>query len=410
MGPSPRAGRRIVITRPEPDADRLADRLRALGATPVVVPAIRIEFTDPPELDDALGRITGYDWVVFTSRNGVEAVFRRTRSIAGPRVAAREGGPVAQAKRQIVAAHLVADVKHVSSENVPVGVVVKQDPAAGKHVAKGGTVTLWVSSGPPKVPVPDVKGKQWTDAQQILIEQGLKPEEHIVPGPTKGQVTATDPTAGKSVPKGSTVRVNVWSGPAQASVPNVVGDTVQQATAALNTAGFNYNLTYVDNDAPQGQIIHQNPAAGTSKPKGTTVELQVSNGPPPVDVPTVVGETAQQAVSDLESQGFKVSQQYVTVTDPSQDGIVISQTPDGGSQQAKGSTVTIEVGQTSGPPPPPGTGRAAPARADAHDRAAAILRRSGRSPVRGPQGRVLPRRSSRGCRSPIGPASRRSWL
>jgi uroporphyrinogen III methyltransferase/synthase len=88
MVPSTLTGRRIVITRPEPDARRLAERLRALGATPVVVPAIRIEFTDPPELDDALARMAGYDWVIFTSRNGVEAVFRRARSIAGPRVAA----------------------------------------------------------------------------------------------------------------------------------------------------------------------------------------------------------------------------------------------------------------------------------------------------------------------------------
>jgi uroporphyrinogen III methyltransferase/synthase len=99
MVPSTLAGRRIVITRPEPDARRLAERLRALGATPIVVPAIRIEFTDPPELDDALARIAGYHWVIFTSRNGVEAVFRRTRSIAGPRVAAI-GPPTAQALRQ----------------------------------------------------------------------------------------------------------------------------------------------------------------------------------------------------------------------------------------------------------------------------------------------------------------------
>ena len=76
----------------------MAERLRALGATPVVIPAIRIEFTDPPELDDALAHIAGYDWVIFTSRNGVEAVFRRTRAIAGPRVAAI-GPATAQALR-----------------------------------------------------------------------------------------------------------------------------------------------------------------------------------------------------------------------------------------------------------------------------------------------------------------------
>lgn len=90
------AGRRIVITRPEADALRLADRLRDLGATPIVATAIQIEFTDPPALDRALAAITEYDWVLFTSRSGVEAVFRRTRSIAGPRVAAI-GPPTARA-------------------------------------------------------------------------------------------------------------------------------------------------------------------------------------------------------------------------------------------------------------------------------------------------------------------------
>ena len=88
MGQSTLAGRRIVITRPEADATRLADRLRGLGAVPIVAPAIRIEFTDPPELDRALVHLGAYHWIVFTSRSGVEAVFRRTSAIAGPKVAA----------------------------------------------------------------------------------------------------------------------------------------------------------------------------------------------------------------------------------------------------------------------------------------------------------------------------------
>jgi len=68
--------------------------------------------------------------------------------------------------------------------------------------------------------------------------------------------------------------------------------------------------------------------------------------------PPVVGETAQQAVTDLEGAGFSVTQQYVAVADPSQDGIVQSQSPEGGSQATKGSTVTIVIGQHSPGPPP----------------------------------------------------------
>jgi uroporphyrinogen-III synthase len=98
MAQSPLAGRRIVITRPEADALRLAARLRQVGAIPVIAPAIRIEFTDPPELDRALAEIRRYDWVIFTSRSGVEAVFRRTATLEGPKVAAI-GPATAQALR-----------------------------------------------------------------------------------------------------------------------------------------------------------------------------------------------------------------------------------------------------------------------------------------------------------------------
>jgi uroporphyrinogen III methyltransferase/synthase len=77
-----------VITRAEDDAVPLARRLESLGAIPLVVPAIRVEFTDPARLDAALANIRDYDWIIFTSRHGVEAVFRRTPSIRGPRVAA----------------------------------------------------------------------------------------------------------------------------------------------------------------------------------------------------------------------------------------------------------------------------------------------------------------------------------
>jgi serine/threonine-protein kinase len=201
------------------------------------------------------------------------------------------------------------------------------------------------------VDVPNVKGKQWSEAQQELTNAGLVPVEHFVPGSTKGQVTATDPPAGKSVPKGSKVRVNVMSGPAQGTVPNVVGYSLAQAISALRNAGFNPNPTIVPSDAPQNQVIHQDPAPGTKATKGSSVALQVSNGPPQVSVPSVVGETAQQAVSDLEGAGFHVTQQPVSVDSADQDGIVQQQNPDGGTSATKGSTVTIEVGQFSPAPP-----------------------------------------------------------
>jgi eukaryotic-like serine/threonine-protein kinase len=258
--------------------------------------------------------------------------------------------PQADAVQQIKTAGLQAKVKNGSNELLKKGIVFKQDPGAGAKVDKGGTVTIWVSTGPPKVTVPSVKGQQWTQAQQALVNAGLRPVEHIVPGNTKGQVTATDPAGGASVPKNSKVRVNVMSGPATAAVPNVVGQSAAAATTALRNAGFNPNPKYVDSTAPQGQVISQSPAAGTTEPKGTSVTINISNGPPQKGVPDVVGYTSQQAEQALQSAGFQVTQQYVSVSDPSQDNLVQSQNPPGGSSATQGSNVTIVIGQNSGPP------------------------------------------------------------
>jgi serine/threonine-protein kinase len=258
------------------------------------------------------------------------------------------------AKSQIKAAHLQAHVLHGSSERFKRGIVFKQDPSAGTHVDKGSTITIWVSTGPPKVSVPEVKGDTWTQAQGILRNAGLQPRKFSVPGATKDQVTATDPPAGKSVPKGTIVRVKVMSGPVQATVPNVVGMSLSQATSTLNAAGFRANLSYTDSTAPKDQVISQTPASGTKEPKGTSVTVRVSNGPPEVTVPDVVGYTSQQAVQTLEAAGFQVVQQTIS-TGADQDNIVQSQNPPGNSQALKGSTVTIVVGQHSPGPPPPTT-------------------------------------------------------
>src|SRR5207253_4949824 len=99
-----------------------------------------------------------------------------------------QGERTAQAVRQIKAAHLVPDVKKGPNEKYKKGIVYDQNPDAGSKVDKGGTVTIFVSTGPPPVPVPDVKGKQWPDAQQTLTNAGLQPVEVIVPGKTKGEV------------------------------------------------------------------------------------------------------------------------------------------------------------------------------------------------------------------------------
>jgi serine/threonine-protein kinase len=254
------------------------------------------------------------------------------------------------AQAQIRRIGLQPDVKKQASETFDPGLVFKQDPGEGGTVTKGGSVKIYVSTGKPFVQIPDdLVGKSEDDAKKELTDLKLVPATRSVPGGTAGQVSATDPTAGQKVREGSTVSLNVQSGPKPVSVPKVTGETISQATTDLNALGFKVTSSFADNDAPANQVFQQDPKPGDQAPKGSTVHLTVSNGPPQVTVPGVTGETQDQATTDLQNAGFKVTSTTTPVTDPTQDGLVQSQNPGGNSQAPKGSTVTITVGQFTAP-------------------------------------------------------------
>lgn len=79
----PLAGLRVLVTRARDQAGPLVEELRGLGATPVELPAIEIAPAPLGPLDAALARLGGYDWLIFTSVNGVRACFERLRALGG---------------------------------------------------------------------------------------------------------------------------------------------------------------------------------------------------------------------------------------------------------------------------------------------------------------------------------------
>lgn len=82
--PSPLAGKRVVVTRPEPQAPELAEPLQSLGATPILFPTIAIRpLVETGPLDEAIERLAkgAYDWVIFTSVNGVALFWERLEAL-----------------------------------------------------------------------------------------------------------------------------------------------------------------------------------------------------------------------------------------------------------------------------------------------------------------------------------------
>jgi eukaryotic-like serine/threonine-protein kinase len=133
-------------------------------------------------------------------------------------------------------------------------------------------------------------------------------------------------------------------------VPNVVGQTLAQANAQITKAGLTpASPTYqFSSTVAKSRVISTDPAYGNTEPKGTTVHMVVSEGPKTpakVSVPGVLNDTRAQAESKLQQAGFVVVVHRVSPEAGVAANTVVGQTPGGGAQASKGSTVTIDVTQ-----------------------------------------------------------------
>ena len=251
-----------------------------------------------------------------------------------------------------------SETKRVVSRRAA-GAVVDQRPEPGTVYGEGGIVVLTVAGSPLNVEVPDVGGLPAARALAQLRAADLTPRAQTVASrEPRGRVLRQIPRAGTEVPRRSAAVVIVSAGPQLSNVPDVVGLAADAATTQLTAAGFRTRLQRVVGTEPEGTVIAQSPAAGTRAARGQVVRINVSMGPGETTttvvtttttgsraaVPDTVGMDEATANSTLRDAGFTVRSVTRPVTDPSQDGIVIRQSPGGGTRAAPGSTVTIVVG------------------------------------------------------------------
>jgi serine/threonine-protein kinase len=199
-----------------------------------------------------------------------------------------------KATARLIDSGLVVDrVVRQPDEAVPEGRVIKTSPSAGTSVDRGSDVTLYVSSGPQQVAVPDVVGLTQREAQQTLGNRGF-------------QFTVTE-----------------------------------QGSA----------------DEQPGTVLSQDPAAGTKVDPGASVGLVVARAIPTVFVPDLLGQGAQEASDTLTAAGLEPRVSYRDVTDPAEDGIVLDQRPAAGTEVKEGAPVRIFLGRlTTATTPAPGAG------------------------------------------------------
>jgi hypothetical protein len=158
----------------------------------------------------------------------------------------------------------------------PAGLVSDQSPRAGADVPRGTVVSVTLAPSSPRlVRVPNLVGQTLDGVPGRLARHGL--ELGLVTG-DGDVVRSQNPEAGSRARQGSAVNVSVERGvpPRQlVRAPDLVGDTVTDARAALGARGLVLGET-LDDD---GEIASQQPPAGTLVPVGTTVTVALEHGP-----------------------------------------------------------------------------------------------------------------------------------
>ena len=259
----------------------------------------------------------------------------------------------ATAEGQIVAAGLlVGAISTATSASVPAGDVISQLPVGGASVPPGTAVSLVVSLGPPNVIVPDVVGLAQAVAQTTLTTAGLTvgvlttANDPVVPA---GAVISQLPAAGSSVPAASAVDLVISLGPAPVTVPDVVGlpQAAAESTISAATLAVGAVTTALSPTVPAGNVISQNPPAGSSALPGSPVDLVVSIGPGVAVVPDVVGLAQAAAETQIVMANLTVGAISTAPSTTTPAGDVISQSPVGGATVVPGSPVDLVV--SSGP-------------------------------------------------------------
>ncbi len=227
------------------------------------------------------------------------------------------------------------------SETIPRDQVLRQKPGPGGRIVKGGPITVTLSLGPERHTVPDLRGKQRSEAEQTLLGMNLRVTvtSQYSQSVGNGEVISTNPKAGVVLKRDAPITLLVSKGRPPVTVPDVRGRKTDDAVDQLE--GLDLQVKIVEKpsvEVDEGRVITQSPGPDAGVDKRTTVTLTVSLGPPKVVVPNLQGMTYEEAKQALEQARLKIRKAFDW---PGGNNRVYSQTPGAASQADAGSTVTV---------------------------------------------------------------------
>jgi eukaryotic-like serine/threonine-protein kinase len=224
-----------------------------------------------------------------------------------------------------------------------------------------GALAFFLLSGPAEpqfVRVPDVVGQTEDAAVRELESAGLdiRIRREFNRQFDQGEVFQQQPAAGRRIETGSAVTISVSRGVQQVEVPNVIGQSQDDAEAAIADAGLRVGDVGDEfSDQPEGTVIGQSPDPGTEVDRGSAVSITVSAGPATVAVPDIRCQDKASARAAVRDAGLEYQEGGKTFSEECDgaSGVVIEQNPAPGTQVQPGTTVTTTVSRGPEPEPSP---------------------------------------------------------
>lgn len=235
----------------------------------------------------------------------------------------------------------------IYDESLPAGTIISQTPAPGRSVGADKKITLTISRGAKSM----VLGEYATwDLRQvkIVLDRNNIPYvlvEEFSDEIEKNMVIRTEPAAGTSVTAETTVTIFVSKGrePKEIAMPNLLGKTEADATAALLKVGLVVGeITPIESTYPVGQVVFQEIPAKSMVLEGTVINLQISKGSGMAIVPDLLGKTEAEAVALLNSADLRKGS-VTPVYSSKPAGTIVTQNVVAGTEVDKNTAISFSI-------------------------------------------------------------------
>ena len=197
--------------------------------------------------------------------------------------------------------------------------------------------------------IPTVTNKKLEEAIGIASLRGfeISVDEYKTSEVDEGTVLEQSPAAGTNAKQGDTISVTVSSGNDYVTVPDLSGKTLQEATDMVWGMSLQLGVPqYVTSELPSGQIVRQEPVAGTNTFAGDTIEIWISGtSGMAVEMPSVTGLELDKAVELLKEEGFTNIRVRIVQPDNqiTAEESVVSQNPSSGISVATDGAVELNI-------------------------------------------------------------------